>query len=187
MITNKHGHVVSIASSAGHVSPRVQLGDRLALSKPQQSACRQTCITPRTLVRAPPAALYGRRRCVADIPCSLASQNGVPGLGDYCASKFAAVGLNESLRLQLRKDGSDGVHTTVVCPYFIDTGMFKGIRAKQVFPCARGTRGSALMFSADQALAAGHQRTGVEQASHRPSALFSRCALFAGIRCSCRC
>jgi all-trans-retinol dehydrogenase (NAD+) len=54
---------------------------------------------------------------------------GVAGLADYCASKFGAVGFNESLRLELRKLGTN-VKTTVVCPYYIDTGMFTGVQTK---------------------------------------------------------
>ena len=55
---------------------------------------------------------------------------GVAGLMDYCASKFGAVGINESLASELSIMGKDGVHTTVVCPYFIDTGMFDGVKSK---------------------------------------------------------
>lgn len=55
---------------------------------------------------------------------------GVNGLADYCASKFAAVGFDESLRFELEVMGKDGVHTTVVCPYYINTGMFEGVKTR---------------------------------------------------------
>ena len=51
---------------------------------------------------------------------------GVVGLTDYCASKFGAVGFDESLRMELRKLKSN-VKTTCICPYYIDTGMFSGV------------------------------------------------------------
>ena len=51
---------------------------------------------------------------------------GVNGMLDYCASKFAAVGLHESLTMELYAQGKDGVNTTLVCPYLVHTGMFKG-------------------------------------------------------------
>lgn len=35
--------------------------------------------------------------------------------------------MEESLRLELNCDGYDGIHSTVVCPYYINTGMFAGI------------------------------------------------------------
>ncbi|XP_017294431.1 epidermal retinol dehydrogenase 2 isoform X2 [Kryptolebias marmoratus] len=74
MIANNHGHLVSIASSAGLI--------------------------------------------------------GVNGLADYCASKFAAVGFAESVGLELLATGKDGIKTTIVCPYFINTGMFDGCQSK---------------------------------------------------------
>jgi all-trans-retinol dehydrogenase (NAD+) len=48
---------------------------------------------------------------------------------DYAASKFAAVGFNEALRQELRRS-APGVRTTIVCPYYIDTGMFKGVKTR---------------------------------------------------------
>ena len=58
---------------------------------------------------------------------SLAGLVGVPGLGDYCGSKFAAFGIDESLRLEL-KNLKSNVVTTCVCPFFINTGMFEGVK-----------------------------------------------------------
>lgn len=58
---------------------------------------------------------------------SAAGLLGTPTLVDYSASKFAAVGFDESLRAELRQQKSK-VRTTVVCPYVADTGMFEGVR-----------------------------------------------------------
>jgi len=54
---------------------------------------------------------------------------GVKGLSDYCAGKFAAFGFDESLRMELRRMKS-AVRTTVVCPFFINTGMFEGVKTR---------------------------------------------------------
>ncbi|XP_035218638.1 short-chain dehydrogenase/reductase family 16C member 6-like isoform X2 [Stegodyphus dumicola] len=59
---------------------------------------------------------------------SMAGLSGVVRLTDYCASKFAAVGFEESLRLELYCEGYTGIHSTVVCPYYINTGMFEGAK-----------------------------------------------------------
>ena len=60
---------------------------------------------------------------------SLAGHSGTNKLVDYCASKFAAVGLDEALRVELFVQGhSDYVKTTVICPYYISTGMFAGVQ-----------------------------------------------------------
>ena len=53
----------------------------------------------------------------------------MPGLSDYCASKFAAVGFHESLRAELRR-AAPGVGATLVCPFFVNTGMFAGVRTR---------------------------------------------------------
>jgi len=66
---------------------------------------------------------------------SAAGLFGTRKLTDYCASKFAAVGFMESLTIELHgaknstdpsRIGAKNINTTVVCPYFIATGMFAG-------------------------------------------------------------
>ena len=57
---------------------------------------------------------------------SIAGYVGVSGMVDYSASKFGAVGLTESLRIELKLMKSK-VKTTCVCPYYINTGMFTGV------------------------------------------------------------
>ncbi|HSP99056.1 MAG TPA: SDR family oxidoreductase [Candidatus Dormibacteraeota bacterium] len=54
---------------------------------------------------------------------------GVARLADYAASKWAATGFDESLRAELRKI-APGVLTTVVCPFYINTGMFRGVHSR---------------------------------------------------------
>ena len=49
---------------------------------------------------------------------SVAGIMGVAGLSDYCASKFGAFGMTESLRFELSKINSS-VSTTIVCPSYI--------------------------------------------------------------------
>jgi len=63
---------------------------------------------------------------------SAAGLQGPPALADYAASKFGAYGFNESVRRDLLKAGINGVHTTVICPFYINTGMFEGV--KSAFP-----------------------------------------------------
>ena len=58
---------------------------------------------------------------------SMAGLVGTANLNDYCASKHAVVGLMESLAGQIFNEGKTGVYTTVICPYYIDTGMFAGV------------------------------------------------------------
>lgn len=58
---------------------------------------------------------------------SLAGVGGVSGLVDYCASKHGAVGFSEALRSELIQLGLP-ITVTTVCPYYINTGMFDGVK-----------------------------------------------------------
>ncbi len=58
---------------------------------------------------------------------------GVPRMTDYSASKFAAIGFDESLRFELKRLGHRAIRTTVVCPYYINTGMFRGVKTRFPF------------------------------------------------------
>lgn len=63
---------------------------------------------------------------------TIASAGGIAGtarLVDYCASKFAAFGFDEALRLELRRTGMP-VRTTIVCPFYVRTGMFDGVATR---------------------------------------------------------
>ncbi|CAF1576525.1 unnamed protein product, partial [Adineta steineri] len=65
---------------------------------------------------------------------SAAGLTGTARLVDYCSSKFAAVGLHEALTQELYALKKTGVKTTVVCPSFINTGMFEGVKTDVLFP-----------------------------------------------------
>jgi all-trans-retinol dehydrogenase (NAD+) len=54
---------------------------------------------------------------------------GVTGLADYSASKFGAFGYHEAITMELQKKKT-AVKTTLVCPYYIDTGMFEGVKTR---------------------------------------------------------
>jgi all-trans-retinol dehydrogenase (NAD+) len=74
---------------------------------------------------------------------------GVARLSDYSAGKFACFGLDEALRSEFRKSRLR-IHTTVVCPYFIDTGMFAGVKTRFSFllPILKQERAAARIFKA---------------------------------------
>ena len=63
--------------------------------------------------------------------CNIASSAGFisnPRMSVYAASKWAVIGWSDSLRLemQMRKTG---VHVSTVTPYYINTGMFAGVKS----------------------------------------------------------
>ena len=68
---------------------------------------------------------------------SIASISGLAGTAakvDYCASKFAAVGFMDALRVEMKHLGYSGIVCTTVCPSYINTGMFEGVKCSLLFP-----------------------------------------------------
>lgn len=66
----------------------------------------------------------------------LASSAGLLGvnmLSSYCASKHAVIGFAESLRFELMKAGLKDIHITIVCPLYVNTGMFEGTKPPRMF------------------------------------------------------
>lgn len=49
---------------------------------------------------------------------------------DYSATKHAAIGFHESLMTELKTHGHHKIRMTLICPYFINTGMFAGCKPK---------------------------------------------------------
>lgn len=52
---------------------------------------------------------------------SMAGQIALPGIGVYTASKYAVVGISETLRLDLARDN---IGVSVLCPGLVDTNIF---------------------------------------------------------------
>jgi len=63
--------------------------------------------------------------------CNITSSAGMlalPRMSLYAASKWGAIGWSDSVRIELQREKSP-VHVTTIAPYFINTGMFDGIRS----------------------------------------------------------
>ena len=54
---------------------------------------------------------------------------GVANMTDYCASKFGVYGFSESLRQEFQIK-SWKINVLTVCPYLVNTGMFKRVKIK---------------------------------------------------------
>lgn len=65
---------------------------------------------------------------------SAAALVGVPYQSVYSASKWFVAGLADSLRKELKAEGHDHVHVTIVCPGIVDTGFFDNPRAPTFVP-----------------------------------------------------
>lgn len=55
--------------------------------------------------------------------CSVAGKTGTTKMGGYCATKFADIGITDTIRMELR---GSGVDFTIVNPGYVATGMFEG-------------------------------------------------------------
>lgn len=67
--------------------------------------------------------------------CNIASAAGMlsnPKMSVYVASKWAVIGWSDSVRIEL-KQAKSNVRVTTVAPYFINTGMFDGVKSR-LFP-----------------------------------------------------
>ncbi|WP_330254734.1 SDR family NAD(P)-dependent oxidoreductase [Nocardia sp. NBC_00565] len=51
-----------------------------------------------------------------------------PRMSVYAASKWAALGWSDSVRIELEQAGHEHVKITTVCPTYINTGMFDGAK-----------------------------------------------------------
>jgi all-trans-retinol dehydrogenase (NAD+) len=65
---------------------------------------------------------------------SAAGLIGVPGVAAYCASKHGVIGLSDTIRQELKKNGIKGIKVTIVCPSFVATGMFEGVMPPLLAP-----------------------------------------------------
>ena len=62
---------------------------------------------------------------------SAAGLLGNPNMSVYAASKWAVIGWSESLRLEIKKT-HPSIKITTVTPFYINTGMFDGVKSKLV-------------------------------------------------------
>lgn len=81
-----------------------------------------------------PAMIASKTECRVINIASAAGTVSNPKMSVYCASKWAALGWSDSVRLELEKTGNTHVRVTTVCPSYISTGMFEGARGPLMTP-----------------------------------------------------
>ncbi len=74
-----------------------------------------------------PAMIQRQKGHIVNIS-SAAGMAANPQMSIYVASKWAVLGWGETLRLELESQ-YEGLHVTSVTPFYIGTGMFKGVRS----------------------------------------------------------
>lgn len=66
--------------------------------------------------------------------CTIASAGGMlsnPKMSVYAASKWGVIGWSDSVRIELQEMNSK-VRVTTIAPYYINTGMFNGVRSRLI-------------------------------------------------------
>lgn len=117
-------HVLVNNAGVTHGERLTELSDRQIELTMRVNATALMLVTRRFL----PAMIERDAGHVVTI-ASAAGLTGVARLSVYAASKHAAVGFADSVRHELRGLGSQ-VRTTLVCPYYLNTGMFAGAKTR---------------------------------------------------------
>jgi all-trans-retinol dehydrogenase (NAD+) len=131
-VIDEHGPIDILINNAGVVSgrPLLEISDAEI-----ERTFGVNALAPIWTTRAFLPAMIKRDRGHIVTIASAAGLIGAPKMTDYAASKHAAIGFDDALRSELRHLGHRGIRTTVVCAYFISTGMFDGAgTATPLFP-----------------------------------------------------
>ena len=144
-----YGHVADISSpesvdkafedtkdACGDVDILINCAGIITNNKPFDEQTDQDII--RTIDINTKGAMFVTLRYVKDMKmrgsghiCNITSSAGMlsmPKMALYAASKWGATGWSDSIRIELQREKS-GVRVTTIAPYFINTGMFDGIRS----------------------------------------------------------
>jgi len=94
-----------------------------------------------------PSMLERGRGHVCQI-ASAAGLMGVPGMAAYCGSKHAVIGFSKSLKQEVDRLSHGKIKFTIVCPSFINTGMFDGVKPARLTPLLDQEEIASIIFEA---------------------------------------
>lgn len=124
-----HGPVDILVNNAGIVT-----GNRLFHQQRPEEVQRTmavNAVAPMLVALAVLPDMVQRNSGHLCIIASSAALIGNPRMAVYAASKWAAMGWSESVRIEMKEQGLD-IGVTTVTPYYIATGMFAGVRSPLV-------------------------------------------------------
>lgn len=127
LTTKECGDVDILINSAGIITGNKTFAEQSQLDIDRTMAINATAPMTVALQALPPML----ERNVGHI-CNIASAAGFianPRMSTYAASKWAVIGWSDSLRVELQESKSN-VHVTTIAPYYINTGMFDGVRSR---------------------------------------------------------
>ncbi len=125
-LLEKIKHIDILVNNAGIVSGKslLEISDE-AIDKTFQVNVLAHFWTVRAFL---PEMIKNQKGYIVNI-VSAAGLIGVYKQTDYGSSKFAAFGFDESLRMEIARNKWK-VQNLVVCPYYINTGMFDGVKTR---------------------------------------------------------
>jgi len=91
-------------------------------------------LAPVLLTRACLPLLLREREALIVTLSSATGLIGFPFGTTYASSKWGLTGFFESLRQELRERSQSSVQIKIICPSYIDTGMFRGVKAPRLLP-----------------------------------------------------
>lgn len=125
-VEEKHGYIDMLINNAGIVNG---LYLRDLTNQQIQKNFQVNTITPIVLSKFFLKGMLKRNSGHIINIASAAAYTGVPQLSDYAASKAAIANFTHSLRLEIKKKKMN-IHTTLISPFYISTGMFEGVKTR---------------------------------------------------------
>lgn len=127
----EHGPIDMLINNAGIVSGGTF--ENVPLAK-HRAIFEVNCLGPVTVTHTFLPELLARPEAHIVNIASASALLALPFAATYAASKWAVLGFSESLLEELRLTGHEHVHVTSVCPGYIATGMFSGVKTPFMMP-----------------------------------------------------
>lgn len=133
LVRQKHGGVDVLINNAGVV--KGALFWEHDNERDTEFTLRVNTLAPMYLTREflPGMIAGGRPSRIVNI-ASAAGTLSNPRMSVYAASKWALIGWSDSVRLELAQEGIRHINVTTVCPSYIATGMFEGVKGPLFTP-----------------------------------------------------
>ncbi len=130
-VLSEHGPIDSLVNNAGIVCGGTF--ENLPLER-HKAIYDVNCLGPITVTHTLLPELLTRPESHIVNIASASALLPLPFAATYASSKWAVLGFSESLCEELRLTGHEHVHVTSVCPGYISTGMFAGVKTPFLMP-----------------------------------------------------
>ena len=133
LVRSEHGGVDVLINNAGVV--KGALFWEHDNERDTEFTMRINTLAPMFLTREflPGMIAGGRPSRIVNI-ASAAGTLSNPRMSVYASSKWALIGWSDSVRLELAQEGIRHIKVTTVCPSYIATGMFEGVKGPLMTP-----------------------------------------------------